>query len=94
MDVRVFLLSRIARCTTIIAVDVNESRLTLAKTLGATHALNGRSPTVDLICFDCFTCFVLFYFGCFILLFCLVVAVCFVLFDSRVCVCVRVMHVH
>lgn len=28
---------------TIIAVDLQDSRLELAKTLGATHAINGRS---------------------------------------------------
>jgi len=31
------------RCGTIIAVDVHENRLELAKELGATHTINGRN---------------------------------------------------
>jgi aryl-alcohol dehydrogenase len=36
--------ARIAGCSTIIAVDMHESRLALAKELGATHAMNARDP--------------------------------------------------
>lgn len=32
-----------AGCTTIIAIDINDARLALARELGATHALNGRT---------------------------------------------------
>ncbi len=35
--------ARVVGCTTIIAVDLNEKRLELAKELGATHAVNGGS---------------------------------------------------
>jgi aryl-alcohol dehydrogenase len=38
--------ARIAGCTTIIAVDVHDSRLDLAKELGATHTVNGRTDAV------------------------------------------------
>ncbi|WP_146822199.1 NAD(P)-dependent alcohol dehydrogenase [Alicyclobacillus suci] len=39
--------AKIAGCSTIVAVDVHDSRLELAKELGATHVLNGK--TVDVI---------------------------------------------
>ena len=35
--------ARVVGCTTIAVVDINESRLALAKELGATHAINGAS---------------------------------------------------
>lgn len=38
--------ARIAGCQQIIAVDVHESRLALAKELGATHSLNGKDVDV------------------------------------------------
>ena len=38
--------AKIAGCTTIIACDVVESRLEMAKELGATHAINARSADV------------------------------------------------
>jgi aryl-alcohol dehydrogenase len=42
--------ARVAGCTTIIAVDVNDARLALAQTLGATHIINGgREDTVKAI---------------------------------------------
>ncbi len=36
----------LGRCTTIVAVDVHDSRLELAKELGATHTINGRNADV------------------------------------------------
>lgn len=36
----------VASCTTIISVDINESRLALAKELGATHVINGSKTDV------------------------------------------------
>lgn len=36
--------ARVAGCTTIIAVDLNEERLKLALELGATHAFSGKDP--------------------------------------------------
>jgi aryl-alcohol dehydrogenase len=36
--------AKIAGCTTIVAIDIKESRLQVAKDLGASHLLNGRSP--------------------------------------------------
>ncbi|WP_379654310.1 NAD(P)-dependent alcohol dehydrogenase [Pseudoxanthomonas sp. UC19_8] len=41
--------SKVVGCTTIIAVDLNEGRLALAKELGATHAINGREDAVAAI---------------------------------------------
>lgn len=38
--------AKIANCRQIFAVDVHDSRLTLAKALGATHALNGKQVDV------------------------------------------------
>ncbi|MFF1680392.1 NAD(P)-dependent alcohol dehydrogenase [Streptomyces sp. NPDC058256] len=38
--------ARVAGCTTIVAVDIHDSRLELAKELGATHTVNGRSTDV------------------------------------------------
>jgi len=38
--------ARLVGCTTIVAVDVNESRLALARELGATHALDAREGDV------------------------------------------------
>jgi aryl-alcohol dehydrogenase len=38
--------ARVAGCTTIVAVDVHDSRLELAKELGATHTINGRDADV------------------------------------------------
>jgi aryl-alcohol dehydrogenase len=38
--------ARIRRCKTIIVIDLNEERMKLACQLGATHAINGRSPDV------------------------------------------------
>ncbi|PDT50105.1 alcohol dehydrogenase [Sinorhizobium fredii] len=35
--------AKVVGCTTIIAIDINEERLALAKELGATHTINGRS---------------------------------------------------
>jgi len=35
--------ARVSGCTTIVAVDVHDSRLGLAEELGATHTINGRS---------------------------------------------------
>lgn len=44
------LAAKAAGCTTIIAVDVHESRLELAKTLGATHTINGKAcDTVEAV---------------------------------------------
>ena len=40
------LAARVAGCTTIVAVDLVESRLALAKELGATHTVNGRDADV------------------------------------------------
>ncbi len=34
---------QVAGCTKIVAIDINDKRLALARTLGATHSLNGRS---------------------------------------------------
>eukprot|EP01122_Echinamoeba_exundans_P004683 TRINITY_DN1481_c0_g1_i2.p1 TRINITY_DN1481_c0_g1~~TRINITY_DN1481_c0_g1_i2.p1 ORF type:complete len:316 (-),score=49.52 TRINITY_DN1481_c0_g1_i2:158-1105(-) len=36
--------ARVAGCTTIVAVDLNDERLKLAQELGATHSVNGRDP--------------------------------------------------
>jgi aryl-alcohol dehydrogenase len=38
--------ARVAGCTTIVAIDVHDSRLELAKELGATHTVNGRDADV------------------------------------------------
>jgi len=38
--------ARVAGCTTIIGVDLNENRLELARELGATHTFNGADPEV------------------------------------------------
>ncbi len=38
--------ARVVGCTTIIAVDLNDDRLALARELGATHAVNGGSEDV------------------------------------------------
>lgn len=38
--------ARVVGCTTIVAVDLNESRLTLARELGATHTINGGAGDV------------------------------------------------
>ncbi|MFW0873046.1 NAD(P)-dependent alcohol dehydrogenase [Rhodococcoides corynebacterioides] len=38
--------ARIAGCTTVIAVDLHDSRLELAETIGATHTVNGRTDDV------------------------------------------------
>lgn len=40
------LMAKALGCTTLIAVDVNEDRLTLAKELGATHTINGKDADV------------------------------------------------
>ena len=39
--------ARIAGCTTIVAVDLHEDRLTLAKELGATHTVSGADGPLD-----------------------------------------------
>ncbi|WP_316751506.1 NAD(P)-dependent alcohol dehydrogenase [Pedobacter gandavensis] len=39
--------AKAAGCTTIIAVDVHENRLTLAKELGATHTINSRNTVIS-----------------------------------------------
>ncbi|TBV72852.1 NAD(P)-dependent alcohol dehydrogenase [Pseudoxanthomonas winnipegensis] len=41
--------AKVVGCTTIIAVDLNEGRLALARELGATHAINGREDAVAAI---------------------------------------------
>ncbi|MGO8914298.1 MAG: NAD(P)-dependent alcohol dehydrogenase [Stellaceae bacterium] len=38
--------ARIVGCTTIIAVDVKENRLRLARDIGATHVIDGRGPDI------------------------------------------------
>lgn len=38
--------AKIAGCTTIVALDIHDSRLELAKELGATHTINSRDPEV------------------------------------------------
>ncbi|OZE95459.1 NAD(P)-dependent alcohol dehydrogenase [Rhodococcoides fascians] len=38
--------AQIAGCTTIVAVDLHDSRLELAETIGATHTINGRTADV------------------------------------------------
>lgn len=39
--------AKIAGCTTIIAVDLNQSRLEMAKELGATHIINGKDTDIQ-----------------------------------------------
>ncbi|WP_257013658.1 zinc-binding dehydrogenase [Rhodococcus sp. ACPA4] len=38
--------AQIAGCTTVVAIDLHDSRLDLAKTIGATHTINGRTTDV------------------------------------------------
>ncbi|EPZ53022.1 hypothetical protein N007_18660 [Alicyclobacillus acidoterrestris ATCC 49025] len=47
MGLSAMMAAKIAGCSTIVAVEVHDSRLELAKELGATHVLNGK--TVDVI---------------------------------------------
>lgn len=41
--------ARVAGCATIVAVDLNDTRLALARELGATHTINGKSDAVAAI---------------------------------------------
>lgn len=40
------MMAKVLGCTTLIAVDVNEDRLSLARELGATHTINGKDADV------------------------------------------------